>query len=90
MTASSLYVGIRAKAPQCDLGTIFTICCDQRSYTRWLYKRVYKTEMKFWAVLGSRGRKKRLSTAISMQLFGVFFLMFSRSKNNFKFFLKIP
>ena len=30
--------------------------------------------MKFWAVLGSRGcREKKLPTAISMQLFGVFF-----------------
>ena len=29
-------------------------------------------------------RKKNLPTAISMQLFGVFFLMFSRSKNDFK------
>ena len=37
---------------------------EQRSYMRWLYKRIYKSEMKFWAGL----------------------LMFSRSKNNFKFF----
>ena len=44
---------------------------NQRSYTRWLYKRIYKTEMKFWAVLGSRGcREKKIPTAISMQLFG--------------------
>ena len=26
----------------------------QRSYTRWLHKRLYKKEMKFWAVLGSQ------------------------------------
>jgi hypothetical protein len=36
---------------------------SQRSYTRWLYKRIYKTEMKFWAVLGRSGlqRKKTLN-----------------------------
>ena len=47
----------------------------QRSYTRWLHKIIYKTEMKFWAVLGSRccREKKNLPTAISMQLFGVVF-----------------
>ena len=27
----------------------------QRSYQRWLDKIIYKTEMKFWAVLGSQG-----------------------------------
>ena len=33
-------------------------------------KRIYKTEMKLWAVLGSRGcREKKLPTSISMQLF---------------------
>ena len=32
---------------------------NQRSYTRWLYKRIYKTEMKFWAVLGSRGCREK-------------------------------
>ena len=45
-----------------------------RFYNRWLDRRIYKTEMKFWAVLGRRGcREKNLSTAISMQRFGVFF-----------------
>ena len=49
----------------------------QRSYQRWFDKRIYKTEMKIWAVLGSRGcREKNLPTAISMQLFGVFFSTF--------------
>jgi hypothetical protein len=39
-----------------------------------LDKRIYKTEMKFWAVLGSWGcREKKIPTAISMQLFGVVF-----------------
>ena len=34
----------------------------QRSYQRWLDRRIYKTEMKFWAVLGSRGcREKKTS-----------------------------
>ena len=27
----------------------------QRSYQRWLDKRIYKMEMKFWAVLGNQG-----------------------------------
>ena len=31
----------------------------QRSYTRWLYKIIYRTEMKFWAVLGSRGCREK-------------------------------
>ena len=50
----------------------------QRSYQRWLDKRIYKTEMKFWAVLGSQGcrEKKKLPTATSMQLFGVVFQLF--------------
>ena len=49
----------------------------QRSYQRWLDKRINKTEMKFWAVLGSQGcREKKLPTAISMQLFGVVFSTF--------------
>ena len=35
---------------------------------RWLYKIIYKTEMKFWAVLGSRGcRKQQLPTAPRVQ-----------------------
>ena len=34
----------------------------QRFYTRCLYKRIYKTEMKFWAA-----EKKNLPTAISKQ-----------------------
>ena len=45
---------------------IFLVPRYQKSYTRWLYKRIYKTEMKFWAVLGSRGCiEKNLPTAIS-------------------------
>ena len=34
----------------------------QRSYQRWLDKRIYKTEMKFWAVLGSRGFREKTTT----------------------------
>jgi hypothetical protein len=37
----------------------------QRSYQRWLDKRICKTEMKFWAVLGSWGcREKKLPTGV--------------------------
>ena len=35
------------------------ILSTQRPYTRWLYKIIYKTEMKFWAVLGSRGCREK-------------------------------
>ena len=63
---------------------------NHRLYTRWLDRRIYKTEMKFWAVLGRRGcREKNLPTAISMQLFGVVFSNFCRQKETFKMFLKI-
>jgi hypothetical protein len=42
--------------------------------------------MKFWAVLGSRGRReKKLPTAISMQFFEVVFSTFCGQKNVFKF-----
>ena len=38
----------------------------QRSYQRWLGKRINKKEIKFWAVLGSLGcREKKLPTVIS-------------------------
>jgi len=40
-----------------------------RSYVRWLYKRIYKMELKFWAVLGSQSCREKLPTAINMQLF---------------------
>jgi hypothetical protein len=42
-------------------------------------------EMKFWAVLGSRGcREKKLPTAIRMQLFGVIFSTFCVQKKILK------
>ena len=48
--------------------------------TRWLDRRIYKTELKFWADLGRRGcREKKLPTAISMQLFVVVFSTFCAS-----------
>ena len=37
---------------------------NQRSYTRWLYKRIYKMEMKFWAVLGSRGYRDKKNSQL--------------------------
>ena len=40
-----------------------------RSYVRWLYKRICKMELKFWAVLGSQSCREKLPTAINMQLF---------------------
>jgi hypothetical protein len=51
------------------------------------FKRIHKTKMKFWAVLGSRGcREKNLPTAMSMQLFEVVFSTFCGQKSTFKFF----
>ena len=47
---------------------------NQRFYWRWLDKIIYKTDIKFWADLGSQGcREKNLPTAISEQLFEVVF-----------------
>ena len=34
---------------------IHAISYNQRSYQRWLDKRIYITDVKFWAVLGSQG-----------------------------------
>jgi hypothetical protein len=51
-----------------------------------LDKRIYKAEMKFWAVLGSQGcREKKLPTAISMQLFGLVFSTVCGQENIFNF-----
>ena len=55
----------------------------QRSYHRWLDKRIYKTEMKFWAV--GAAEKEKLPIAISMQLFGVVFSTFCGQNFFFKF-----
>ena len=58
---------------------------SQRSYQRLLDKSIYRMEMKFCAVLGTEGYwEKKLPTAISMQLFGVFFSTFCGQKNIFK------
>ena len=57
---------------------------NHRFYNRWLDRRIYKMEMKFWAVLGKRGcREKKLQTAISMQLFEVVFSTFCVQKDGF-------
>jgi hypothetical protein len=52
-----------------------------------LYKRIYKMETKFWAVLDSRAcREKNFPTAISKQLFQVVFSTFcgqNKFLNNF-------
>ena len=67
----------------------FCVNEKQRSYTRWMDRKIYKTEMKFWAVLGQSGlqRKKTLPTAIIMQLFfGVVFSTFCAQKKIKNFF----
>ena len=79
--------------PQFWKKSFLYVAQNQISYTRWLYKRIYKTEMKFWVVLGSQGcREKNLPTAISKQLFQVFFvgkrIFWKFSKNIFASALK--
>ena len=60
----------------------------QKSYQRWFDKRIYKTEMKFWTVLGSRGcREKKLPIAVC-NLLGCFFFNFLWAKKNLIFFFK--
>jgi hypothetical protein len=49
-----------------------------------LDKIIYKMEMKFWAVLGSRGCREKKTPKVCNFFF--FFLMFSRAKIYFKFF----
>ena len=41
------------------LMTVSHESANQRSYQRWLDKIIYKTKMKFWAVLGSWGCRKK-------------------------------
>ena len=48
----------------------------QRSYTRWMYERINKTEMKFWLFWAVGAAEKKNSTAMGKQLFEVFFLLF--------------
>ena len=62
--------------------------CTRRFYNRWLDRRIYKTEMKFWAVLGRQGCRKKLQTAIIMQLFEMVFSNFCVQKNIFASVLK--
>ena len=63
------------------MGHIADIQTVQRPYQRRLDKKICKTEMNLWAVLGIWGcREKRLPTAISMQLFEVVFSTFCGQK----------
>ena len=67
---------------------LMTFGFRQRFYKRWLDRRIYRTETKFYAVLGSLDcREKKLPIAISKPLFGVVF-NFLGSKKIFKNFLK--
>ena len=62
----------------------------QRSYQRWLDKRICKTKMKFWAVLGSRAAEKK--TPPNCHKYAAFwgvFLNFLRAFFFFFNFLKI-
>jgi hypothetical protein len=63
-----------------------TLECKQRSYQRWLDKRIYKTEMKFWAVLGSRGCREK-NCHKQATFLGVF-STFCGQKENLNLFLK--
>ena len=47
-----------------------------------MYKRIYETDLKFWAVVGSQGcREKKTPHCHKYATFWGGFLMFSRSKN---------
>ena len=65
-----------------DFSCIFKVVrLNQKPKQRQLDKGIYKTEMKFWAVLGSRGcREKKIPTAISMKLSGVVSYVFMVKK----------
>ena len=71
-------------------GNLFVdVRSQQRFLQRWLDKRIYKTEMKFWAVLGSQGcREKKLPTAISTYatFWGVFLNLLWAKKKGLIFF----
>ena len=64
---------------------------QQRSYQRWLDERIYKTEIKFWAVLGSRGcREKKPPNCHKYATFGGgVFNFFCTKRNRFRKILKI-
>jgi hypothetical protein len=54
-----------------------------------LDKRIYKTEMKFWAVLGSRGcREKKTPNCHKYATFRGGFFQFLWAKKKFEFFKK--
>ena len=74
-TQKKMYVCVLVFSSSTKTKWIARYVCSQGSYQRWLDKMICKTEIKFWAILGSQGfrEKNNLPTAISMQLFGVFF-----------------
>ena len=58
----------------------------QRSYQRWLDKVIYKTEMKFWAVLGSQGcREKNTPNCYKYATFWGGFFIFLWAKKSLEF-----
>ena len=61
-------------------------CEPQIQYHRSLDTRIYKTDIQFWSVLGSRGcrERKKSQTAISMLLLRAVFYVFM-GKRNFNF-----
>ena len=63
---------------------------NHRSYQRWLDKIVYKTEMKFWAVLGRQDceEKKKIPNCHKYAAFWAVFFIFLWAKENLKFFKK--
>ena len=65
---------------------IGSLAFRQRSYQRWLDRRIYKTEKKFWAVLGSWGCKEKTPNC-HYYFSGCFFSTFCGQ--NFLSFLRI-
>ena len=77
-----LYELLRRLLGKMGLETPFERKFKDYLFIRYQDKIIYKTEMKFWAVLGRQGgcREKKLPIAISMQLFGVLFQFFVGKK----------
>jgi hypothetical protein len=64
----------------CFLIKTISLLVDQRFYQRWLDKRIYKTEMKFWAVLGSRGCREKTANYHKYATFWFFFFYVFKGK----------
>ena len=62
-----------------------SLSSNQRSYTRWLYKMIYKIEMKFQAVMfwAVGAAENKTPNCHKYATFWVVLLMFSRSKDHF-------